>query len=452
MLFDATRRRIRAVSKPQASVLTRLGGKTVRRLGWGVADQAMSSVTNFAVVILVARSLVAPGFGAFSLAYVTYGFALNGSRGLAAYPLQVRYSGANHSAWRRAVGRSTGTAAIMGLITGACVIAVAAVVRGPVGEGFLALGLTLPGLLLQDSWRYAFFVLGRGSRAFVNDSIWALTLVPALMFLHATGTRNVFWFVFAWGASATVAAAVGPLQARVMPKMVGAWKWMSQHRDLGPRYVVSGLTGNGASQVRAYAVTAMLGLAAVGYLQAAGTLMGPFMIIFYGIGLVTVPEAARLLRHSPQRLPLFCLLISAGIGAAALCWGLVLLVALPRGLGHLLLGSIWRPTYPLVLPQTLVVVGTGVSAGAATGLGAMGAAKRNLRANTLTAAAQVVCSLAGAFAAGVAGAVSGTAVAAWIGVVLLWWNLRAAMRESGIVPAGNRLWSHVPGRAAPPVP
>ena len=34
----------------------------------------------------------------------------------------------------------------------------------------------------------------------------------------------------------------------------------------------------------------------------------------------------------------------------ALAWGVVLLVALPRGLGHWLLGPIWRPTYPLVLP------------------------------------------------------------------------------------------------------
>ena len=28
----------------------------------------------------------------------------------------------------------------------------------------MALGLTLPGLMLQDSWRFAFFALGRGSQ------------------------------------------------------------------------------------------------------------------------------------------------------------------------------------------------------------------------------------------------------------------------------------------------
>ena len=70
-----------------------LRGQTSRRLGWGVADQAVSSLTNFVVVLLVARSLGAVQFGAFSLAYVTYGFALNASRGLATYPLMSGSAG-----------------------------------------------------------------------------------------------------------------------------------------------------------------------------------------------------------------------------------------------------------------------------------------------------------------------------------------------------------------------
>ena len=63
-----------------------------RRLGWGVADQGVSSLTNFPVNIYIARKLGAVQFGAFSLAYVTYSFALNASRGLATDPLLVRFS------------------------------------------------------------------------------------------------------------------------------------------------------------------------------------------------------------------------------------------------------------------------------------------------------------------------------------------------------------------------
>ena len=70
----------------------------------------MSSLTNFAVNIYVARTLGAVQYGAFSLAYVTYGFALNASRGLATDPLLVRFSGTDLPTWRRAVARCTGTA------------------------------------------------------------------------------------------------------------------------------------------------------------------------------------------------------------------------------------------------------------------------------------------------------------------------------------------------------
>src|SRR5213078_1807930 len=103
--------------EPQGSraVVRRLPRQGVRRLSWGIADQAVSSLTNFAVTIYVARVLGATQFGAFSLAYVTYAFALNASRGLATDPLMVRFSGTDLPTWRRAVASCTGTATVVGL-------------------------------------------------------------------------------------------------------------------------------------------------------------------------------------------------------------------------------------------------------------------------------------------------------------------------------------------------
>ena len=274
----------------------------------------MCSVSNAAVSFYVARELGATQFGAFSLAYVTYSFALTGSRGLATDPLLVRFSGTHLVSWRRAVAQCTGTALVTGLLTGACALVAAAVLSGAPRLAFLALGLVLPGLLLQDSWRYSFFALGRGSQAFINDTIWTLTLVPPLLFLRITHHNTVFWFTIAWGAAATVAACVGPLQARVIPRPPNVWAWVSQHRDLAFRYLAENASNSGAGQLRIYGVGAIAGLAAVGYVQAAGLLMGPFLVIFLGISLVTVPEATRVLRHSPQHLRLYCALVGAGHG------------------------------------------------------------------------------------------------------------------------------------------
>ena len=425
-----------AVRRIPAALSWRLVRQASRRLSWGVADQAMSSISNFAVNIYIARTLGAVQYGAFALAYVTYGFALNASRGLGTDPLLVRFSGTDLPTWKRAVARCTGTATVMGLVMGALALVVSMFLHGTTGMAFLALGLTLPGLLVQDSWRFAFFALGRGGQAFLNDTIWTIVLIPALVLLRQTGHANVFWFVFAWGAAAAVAAVIGPLQARVLPKASGGWGWVSQHRDLGPRYLAEGTLNSSQNQLRNYGIGFILGLGALGYIQAANTLMGPFMVIFFGMGLVLLPEAARILRRAPGRLPLFCACASGGLALLGLAWGVVLLLALPRGLGHLMLGSLWQPTYPLVLPSTIAVMGGCVQAGAGTGLHALGSARRSLRAMAIASALFVVCGLIGAALGGAAGTMYGAAVASWAGAVLFWLQLRHALRDSKDAPAG----------------
>src|SRR5437764_6373982 len=64
----------------------------VRRLGWGLADQALSSMTNFALAILVARSVSTSALGAFGLAFTTYTITLGATRALCQEPLTVCYS------------------------------------------------------------------------------------------------------------------------------------------------------------------------------------------------------------------------------------------------------------------------------------------------------------------------------------------------------------------------
>src|SRR5436309_12339596 len=149
---------------PSFSVLHR----GARGLGWGVADQAVSSLSNFAVNIYVARLLGAEQYGIFSIVYVTYAFALNASRGLVTDPLMVRFSLVDRAIWRRAVASSAGTTLSVGLVLGAAVAIAGGVLGGSLGLAFVALALCLPGLLLQDGWRFAFFTCGRGAQAFLN--------------------------------------------------------------------------------------------------------------------------------------------------------------------------------------------------------------------------------------------------------------------------------------------
>jgi O-antigen/teichoic acid export membrane protein len=396
------------------------------RLSWGLGDQAVSSLTNFAVGVVVARSLGVTAFGVFSLAWVTYGVVLNVSRGLATDPLMVRFSGVAVDRWRDAAGRAAGTALAVGALAGAACVLVGLLAGGSVGGSFTALGVLLPALLLQDCWRFAFFAAGLGARAFANDVIWAVTLVPALAIAATHG--GVGAFVLAWGGAGAVAAAVGVAQARLWPHR-GVAGWLRAHRDLGPRYLVENVANSGGSQLRMYGVGAIAGLADVGTIRGAELLMGPFLAVLMGLSLVTVAEAARVLRANPARLRTFCLLLGGGQALAALCWGGLLLVLVSDGVGRSLLGDVWPHASQLIVPATLSVLGAALGTGAATGLRALGAARRSLRAQLVNSLAYVGFGLTGAAAGGALGSAWGVAAATTCGALVWWAQLRAGIRE-----------------------
>jgi peptidoglycan biosynthesis protein MviN/MurJ (putative lipid II flippase) len=111
-----------------------------------------------------------------------------------------------------------------------------------------------------------------------------------------------------------------------------------------------------------------------------------------------------------------------------------------------MLGSLWQPTYPLVAPSTIGIMGGCVQAGAGTGLHALGSARRSLRAMVVVSVLFVGCGLLGTAADGAFGTMCGAAVASWIGALVFWLQLRRALRESDNVPALNRQ----PGRHRKP--
>jgi O-antigen/teichoic acid export membrane protein len=402
-------------------------------------------MTNFTVGIYVARSLGATAFGIFTLAWVTYGVVLNISRGLTTDPLVVRFSDVPSASWRAAVSQTSGTALLVGLVAGAASLLVGAVLGGPIGAAFVALGLVLPALLLQDSWRFAFFAAGQGRKAFTNDIVWAATLLPAMVIAAQRG--SVFGFVLAWGLSGAVAAAYGCVQTRLLPRLTRVRAWFHQQRDLAPRYLIENVSNSGGTQLRMYGLGAIAGLADVGTVRGAELLLGPFLAVLMGLSLVAVPEAARVLRRSQRRLPLFCLLLGGGQAVAALAWGLALLSLLPYDVGQYVLGSVWQSASALILPATLSVMNASLATGAAAGLRALGAARRSLRAQLIASAAFVTGGLIGAAVAGALGSSWGVALATLFGAAVWWSQLRAGLRElPAPLPTGLVCCRHEPGQ------
>jgi O-antigen/teichoic acid export membrane protein len=403
----------------------------LRRLSWGVADQAVSSLTNVVVGLYVARTLGPVDFGAFSLAYVTYAFLLNASRGVATDPLVVRHSGSPDASWRTAASRSAGTATVVGVVGGAACLFAAVLfgTDGATGAAFLALGVTVPGLLLQDAWRFVFFSCGRGGQALLNDAVWGTTLLVCLTLVTAGGQADVLSVTLIWGFTGTVAALFGAVQVRSLPRPSQCLRWVLDNRDLAPRYLAENLSMSGAAQLRMYGVGALAGLTAVGAVRGAEVLMGPFFVLLYGLSAVAVPEAVRVRKRASQDLLRFCLSLGALMAAAAACWGAVLLLLMPLGPGGWLLGDVWPLSSALLVPATLAVVNASFSVGASAGLRALAAARRSLRAQLVGAAAYFVGGITGAALGGAVGSAWGIAAATFVGAVVWWWHFRRGIAE-----------------------
>ncbi|MDQ1289489.1 MAG: hypothetical protein QG622_3055 [Actinomycetota bacterium] len=409
---------------------TRGGVRTVvHRLSWGVADQAVSSLSNFALGLFVVRAFGASGLGAFTLAFVTYTVLLNASRGLATDPLLVRFSAATAGPLRRASAASAATALAVGVPAGAVCVAAGLLLPSGVGPVFVALGFGLPGLLLQDSWRFGFFAGGRPGAALVNDLVWTLLMVAGLATLHLTGSGSVTRCLAVFGATASLAAVVGAVQSGTPPRPSAVPGWLREHHALSVRYLVENVSISGASQLRSFVLGAVVDLAALGYVRSAEMLMGPFVVILMGVCQVAVPEASRVLHRAPSRLSRFCFLLGAVQAAGAVVWGTALVLLLPHGAGRLLLGGAWDPTSALLVPVALAVAAGCFSTGATAGLRAMGAAPLSLRAQLIASATYLVGGTGGAILAGAPGTCWGVTAANTAGALVWWYHLRTALRE-----------------------
>jgi hypothetical protein len=147
-----------------------------------------------------------------------------------------------------------------------------------------------------------------------------------------------------------------------------------------------------------------------------------------GLSLVTVAEAARVLRQAPHQLNRFCLHLGGGQAVAALLWGAALLL-MPDRVGEFVLGGVWSSASELIVPATLGVAGAGLGSGAAAGLRALAAARRSLRSQLFASACYVIGGLGGAAVAGTVGSAWGVAAATSISSAVWWLQLRSALRE-----------------------
>jgi O-antigen/teichoic acid export membrane protein len=393
-------------------------GTAKTRAVWTFADQALSSLTNFVLAIVVARAVSASDFGAFSLALVTFAFVVGLGRGMIGDPFVVRFTDAPRRIRRRATGQATGAALVFGALAGVVCALAAIFLTGHARYALLALALSLPGLVLQETWRHTFFAAGRPAAATVNDGVWAVVQFGLLGVLLAADVKSVFVITIAWGLSALVAAIVGILQTSIVPRPFSALAWYHETRDLNVRMALDFALNMGAVNLAIFLVGGIAGLVGVGALRAAQVLLGPLNLLFAGLSAFVLPALARE-AASGRRLVRSALRASGATGAVASTWVVILLV-LPTAVGDQILGESWAGAHSVMLGSGLVSIAVSFVLGASLGLKALRRADQMLRVTFLQSPLMLGLGALGAWQWGAVGAAYGFAIAQIFGLLICW--------------------------------
>jgi O-antigen/teichoic acid export membrane protein len=390
----------------------------ITRLGWTTADQLVSSATNAALSFLVAREVAAAEFGAFAFAFVAFSYGIGVLRSLVSEPLIVRFSGADPARLRQATAASAGSAVLVGAVAGVLAASVGLLLGGLTGTLLMILAVLLPGLLLQDFWRLAFFAAGRPRSAFVNDTVWAVLQIGAVVALIRAGRGDTVSYLTAWGLSAVVAAGLGAAQAGTLPRLGSSVSFIREHRDIGARFTWGFLINQGAFNTVFVIVGGIAGVAAVAAMRAAQVLLGPMRVIMDALSAFALPLLSRRTARG-QGVARPAVIVSLAAGSLTAAWtGALLLI--PTRVGEALLGDTWVLARDVIGVFGLSLAAIGLSTGGALALKALSEAGLLLRVTLVQAPLALGLGAFGAAWNGAVGAVAGLLVTQAVGAAYVW--------------------------------
>ena len=388
-----------------------------------LVDQGLSSGTNFIASLAAARALDARGLGVFAVAFATYLIAQGIARAACGEALIVRHAGAPADRWPALTRASTGLATAIGLVVGAPAVVVGVLLGGGLGGALIALGLVLPGLLVQDAWRYCLLGQGRPGAAALLDGIWLVLLVPACTLALAADEPGPATLVLAWGGAGALSVLGAVALDRVLPDLRAGRHFLVEDRVLIRRYCLEFLTGYGAYQLLVYGLAAQFGLALAGLLRLALTALSPMNVLFQGTYTIATLHGIGLRDAGSRALVRWSAAVALALAGVATAWTAVILL-LPTSVMTTLLGETWPDAEPLVPALGVWLIAIGVQSGAATGLHSIADSARSLRAQLLSSPAILVLAYLGALLGGAQGVAVGYALAGLVALAV-WWSLYA---------------------------
>jgi protein-tyrosine phosphatase len=271
---------------------------------------------------------------------IVYVLAIGASRALITEPLTVRFAG-SEAAVRAEGRRALGFAGLLGLGLGVVCCIAGVAVGAPLRSVLPVLGACFPLLLVQDSGRIICFALKRPRTAALNDGAWLVLMVTAIAVLLALGDTSLWVLVAAWLVPGVFSGLLILGQLALVPSLQKPMSWITENRNLSiPLFHAFLLTA--APPYLLYAVApAVSSLATLGVARAAYVPFSAFGVFLQSGWLLLLPAASN---KSVQKTARLAVVASVALGSVALVWGLLIAVALPDAIGHLIIGARWFDT------------------------------------------------------------------------------------------------------------
>lgn len=381
--------------------MTAAHGRLAERVRVGpvihLADQVLSSGTNFLAVVVVARHATPKQFGIFSILLITFYLATGFNR-------SVPHAIAMTMEWDDERSRSgyfflppvaVGTAATLAL----------AVTFALLDRSWVAPALLLLPMLLQDATRMHAFAIQKPHLALLSDAVWLAVGCAGFLLVSTAVEAATVWGL--GGLCALLATQPWRIRIRVQRRPIRA-----NALSAGLEFAIT------ASFVYLTPLLAspIITVVGVGALQGANVIRGPIILIVQGL---VVHRMA-----GPPITPSTCM--RAALQLSSITLGVTFMLIPPlfllRGIyGPQLLGPSWPQVEPLVFPALLTMVMASLGFGPTTVVRKMGCFTLSAKLQGLLAPMFVAFPLAGAAAAGTIGFLYATG-GAFAAFSVVWWT------------------------------
>ena len=295
-------------------------------------DQAVSSATNFLVVVLAARVLSSDAFGSVAVGLVIAALVVQSSRALFLEPVLIGLVD-----FARSKNSGFGASAILSVGLSLPAMALALIFIDGAQLVLLIGCVFVPTLCWQDLGRYLAFGEGRAGVALASDIVWMATLAASFWMLDINSADAVI----AVNAGAALTGLFVSFLAGIFGhNLAGSWPLLKSAVAEGKKFFTEQVLAIGSFNLALVGAGLVGGAILIGPVRAAAGLIGPFTVLhqaLYVLASRRVPDLTEL-GVRPARIASG---LSVSLALAAALYSAFIL-RLPDWVGQEILGETWE--------------------------------------------------------------------------------------------------------------